>query len=164
MYTLANDSALEPLGQPAVAGQVAIKTSTQAVPGAIGEPVRANFGGQIELLGYDAVLQGETLGVVLHWRSIQLPTANYTVFVHLVDANGLAVAQHDGQPQGGAYPTSVWSTNEVVQDEHALLLPPDLPDGDYYVRVGLYLLETGERLHVEGDGNSLELGPFSMKE
>jgi len=164
MYTLASDGALVPLGQPAVAGQVAIKASTQAEPGPISEPVRANFGDQVELLGYDAVLQGRTLGVVLHWHSIQPPTADYTVFVHLVDANGQTVAQHDGQPQGGAYPTSVWDTNEVVQDEHALLLPPDLPDGDYYLRVGLYLLETGERLQVEGGGDSLELGPLDAKE
>ncbi|GAG96271.1 unnamed protein product, partial [marine sediment metagenome] len=147
-----------------VAGQVAIKTSTQAEPGPSSEPVGANFGDQVELLGYDAVLQGGTLGVVLHWRSIQPPTADYSVFLHLVDANGQAVAQDDGQPQGGAYPTSVWDTNEVVQDEHDLLLPPYLPHGDYYLRVGLYLLETGERLQLEGDGDSLEIGPLSVKE
>ena len=164
MYSLSNDGALEPLGQPVIAGQVAIKTSTQTEPGPISEPANASFGDQIELMGYDAVVQEGMLGVVLHWRGIEPPRADYTVFVHLVDANGQVVAQHDGQPQDGAYPSSVWDTNEVVRDEHVLLLPSDLPDGDYFLRVGLYLLETGARLPVDGDSDSLELGPLNVKE
>ncbi len=164
MYSLSNDGVLEPLGQPAVVGQVAITTNTQTEPGPISEPASARFDGQIELLGYDAVVQEGMLGVVLYWRGIEPPTADYTVFVHLVDANGQVVAQHDGQPQGGAYPSSVWDTDEVVRDEHVLLLPSDLSDGDYFLRVGLYLLESGERLPVDGDGDSLELGPLNLKE
>jgi hypothetical protein len=75
----------------------------------------------------------------------------------LLDANGGAVAQHDGRPKGGGYPFSVCDAGEVVVDEHPLTLPAGFPAGDYRLRVGLYRLETGERLPVEGNGDSVEL-------
>ena len=164
MYTLTSDGDLVPLAEPVRAGQVAIKASTQTGPGPIGTPISASFDEQIELLGYDAGVQEGALEVVLHWRSIQPATTDYTVFLHVVDASGQVVAQHDSQPQGGAYPTSVWNADEVIRTEHTLLLPPDLPEGDYHLRVGLYLLDTGRRLSVEGDGDSIELGPINPKE
>jgi hypothetical protein len=162
MYALSGDGTLEPLGEPVVAGLVAVKTGVQTEPGDIRHPAGANFGDQIELLGYDAAAGEGTLAVTLHWRSVQPAAANYTVFVHLLDASGQTVAQHDGQPQGGAYPTSVWDVGEVVVDEHVLPLPPGLLPGDYRLRVGLYLVETGERLPVEGGGDSVELGPVAL--
>jgi len=79
------------------------------------------------------------------------------VFIHLLDATGQIVAQHDGQPRNGAYPTSVWDAGEVVADEHVLDLPADLPTGAYRLRVGWYLPGTGDRLPVAGDGDSVEL-------
>jgi len=79
------------------------------------------------------------------------------VFVHLLDAEGRIVAQHDSQPQDGAYPTSVWDAGEVVADEHVLDLPVDLPAGHYRLRVGWYLPGSGDRLPVVGDGDSVEL-------
>jgi hypothetical protein len=164
MYAPSGDGTLEPLGEPVHAGQVAVKTSVETESGPISHPVRASLAGQIELLGYDITAGEGGLIVTLHWRSIQPATDDYTVFVHLLDGSGQVVAQHDGQPQGGAYPTSVWDTGEIVLDEHALVLPPDLAQGDYLLRVGLYRLETGRRLPVDGDGDSLELGPIDMEE
>jgi hypothetical protein len=50
----------------------------------------------------------------------------------------------------------------VVDDDHRLALPVDLPNGDYQVVVGLYSVESGERLPVLDSernlaGNSLPL-------
>jgi hypothetical protein len=164
MYTLSDDGALAPLGEPVVVGQVAVEASVETEPGDISHPATASFAGQIELLGYDAVPRNDALAVTLHWRSIEPPPVDYTVFLHLLDANGQIVAQHDSQPQAGAYPTSVWEAGQVVRDEHVLALPPDLPPGAYDLRVGLYLLKTGERLRVQGGGDNFELGPITVEE
>lgn len=157
------EGGLELLDGPVSVGRVAVKTGVPAGPGEIGQPVGVNFGDQIELLGYDTETWEDTLTVTLHWRALRPPVADYTVFVHLLDAGGETIAQHDGQPVSGAYPTSVWDEGEAVADEHSLSLPPDPSPGDYWLRVGLYLLETGQRLPVVGDGDSIELGPIVLE-
>jgi hypothetical protein len=162
MYALTDDGTLQPLGEPAVIGQVGVKTEVPTEPGDVGQPVGASFGGQIELLGYAALPREEGLALTLYWRGLQPVDADYTVFVHLLDGAEQVIAQHDDQPQGGAYPTSVWDPGEVVVDEHLLLLPVDLPAGPYPLRVGLYLLGSGQRLPVEGGADSVDLGPIEL--
>ena len=130
-------------------------------------PVYTRFEDQIELLGFATELQDGGLAVTLHWQALESTEANLTVFVHLLDAYGESVAQHDGRPQGGAYPTSVWDTGERVIDGHPLRLPPEaLPPGEpggYRLQVGLYSLESGERLPVDG-GDSVDLGLIALGE
>ncbi len=164
LYALAADGSLLPLGEAAVAGQVAVKDRIQTEPGVIGHPATANFDGQIELLGYDTARQPGKLSVTLHWRALLPPAQDYAVFVHLLDAEGGIVAQHDGQPQNGAYPTSVWDTGEVIADEHVLDLPADLPAGGYRLRVGWYLPATGDRLPVAGGDNSTKFYELEVVE
>ncbi|MCK4472175.1 MAG: hypothetical protein KAW49_10360, partial [Anaerolineae bacterium] len=55
-------------------------------------------------------------------------------------------AQDDSQPQHDTYPTSFWDVSEIVADHHIILVPSDLPLGEHPLLVGMYLLETGERL------------------
>ena len=164
MYTLSTEEGLQPLGEPVTLGEVGVKTGISTEPASVAHPTEANFDNQIALLGYDAEVQGETLWVKLHWRSLQPTGADYTIFVHLIDGTGQTLSQHDAQPQDGAYPTSVWDAGEVVVDDHPLPLPPEPSAGDYWLDVGLYLLQTGERLPVEGGGDSVELGPVTLGE
>jgi hypothetical protein len=53
----------------------------------------------------------------------------------------------DAQPVGGNYPTSAWKPGEVIEDVH------QLPDGtDLNIpraSIGLYRLDTGERLPID---------------
>jgi LysM repeat protein len=48
------------------------------------------------------------------------------------------VASHDAAPANGMRPTTRWQIGEPVTDAHALLLPPNLPEGDYWLVAGLY--------------------------
>lgn len=109
-------------------------------------PLVASFGGQITLLGYDPPSAGGE-GLTLYWRAEGSPAADYTVFVHLLDPRGQVVAQADGPPVGGAYPSSLWEAGEIIIDRHSL---PALPSGQYTVLVGLYRTDTGERLPATG--------------
>ncbi|MBC7263246.1 MAG: glycosyltransferase family 39 protein [Chloroflexi bacterium] len=118
------------------------------------------LGDSIALVGYDldrtVARAGETVPLTLYWRCLRPLEKDYTVFTHIEDDNGEVWGQHDSQPLGGEYPTSLWSPDEVVRDEYVIPLQSDAPAGIYYLRVGMYLLETGERLDITGaDGSSL---------
>ena len=59
-------------------------------------------------------------------------------------------------PEGGFYPTSAWEPGEIVLDKHSVELAADARQGDYQFVVGLYRLDTGERLPVLGpDGEPM---------
>ena len=83
---------------------------------------------------------------------------DYTVFVHLLGPDGTSVAQFDSQPQAGRYPTRWWDAGEIIADEHLLTLPAPAGSAGYSLQIGLYALETGQRLRLaQSDGDSVEL-------
>lgn len=92
----------------------------------------------------------------LYWRAEGKPMEDYTVFTHLVGTmynpktQGPLWGQHDGQPAGGSWPTTAWHKGDVIVDRHLLVLDPQAPDGEYRIEVGMYRLDTGERLPVFG--------------
>jgi hypothetical protein len=51
-------------------------------------------------------------------------------------------------------------------DTHLILLPKELPPGEYRLHVGLYLLQTGERLDVidaEPPASAVILSPIHIR-
>lgn len=62
----------------------------------------------------------------------------------------------DGQPVIGDYPTDWWAAGEVIVDDHSLVLPPDMPGGNYHFAVGLYRLSDGVRLPVTDTAGNLQ--------
>jgi predicted membrane-bound mannosyltransferase len=127
-----------------------------------------NLGGLVRLAGVDPrlpeqVTVGSTLPLTLTWEVLADVEADYTVFVHLAGPDGQPVAQADGQPLGGTYPTSFWDVGERLADPHLLEVPSDIPPGDYELLVGLYLVSSGDRLPLLGPdgqvlGDSISLG------
>jgi hypothetical protein len=115
-------------------------------------PLDADFDGQIRLLGYTLTCDWDafTCNLKLYWQPMADVDVDYTVFAHFVGQDGRIAGQHDGMPERGFYPTSAWEPGEVVMDEHPIDIAADVLSGDYQLRVGLYRLETGERLPVLG--------------
>lgn len=113
-------------------------------------PAEVSFGGRVRCLGHDLVLDsvaaGQSFDVVLYWQAQRQMRENYKVFVHLVDEKGGIIAQHDGVPMGGEYPTTLWASYEIVRDVHTLSVPDSAVVGDYRLLVGLYEARTGRRL------------------
>jgi hypothetical protein len=79
---------------------------------------------------------GDTLQIGLHWQAAQKPTANYSVFVQLLDGASQVKAQRDHWPGDGLFPTGTLNSGQVVVDN--LALPLDVPPGQYRLIAGLY--------------------------
>lgn len=105
------------------------------------------FGGSIRLIGY-RIEEGTTPRIVLCWQVIKPTPIDYTVFVHLPGGaiNG------DGQPVGGNYPTSVWQAGQEIEDVHPLPAGNELKIPD--AAIGLYRLDTGARLPIDGTNST----------
>jgi 4-amino-4-deoxy-L-arabinose transferase-like glycosyltransferase len=152
---------------------------------AISHPMQVNLGTQILFLGYDIGVDAgcrmqdtqdtkeARLGLVildpgscivhltLYWQAARKVDQRYTVFTHLLGqahnpaTGGPVWAQHDSEPLNGGYPTSQWLVGQVIMDRHELQIDPAAPPGEYQLEVGLYLLATGERLPVRGEGGEM---------
>ena len=72
------------------------------------------------------------------WQAEGASDVPYAVSVQLLDESGALRAQHDGQPGGGAFPTTGWVQGEVLADTHQLDLPADLAPGSYRLIVRMY--------------------------
>jgi hypothetical protein len=110
-------------------------------------------GVMIDLAGIDADYGEDALNLTLYWSAENMLPEDLTHFVHLEDADGAIVAQHDGMPRHNSYPTSQWVAGEIVADSLRIDLSP-LEAGDYTLYVGLYHLQNGlaARLPVADDG------------
>ncbi|MCL5946803.1 MAG: hypothetical protein M1298_02120, partial [Chloroflexi bacterium] len=147
----------QPEPQPVVA-RLVVRSSGGQTPLPAPLPLRANvtFGQTIRLLSAavpDHVEAGKSLDITLQWQAVRNPTADYTVFLHALDASGRLVFQLDARPQSGKLPTNDWVADEVVADHLAVPVPPSTAPGTYQIVVGLYQLQTGQRLLL-GDGRS----------
>jgi len=124
-----------------------------------------NFGGVIELLGYDLPVTstqypisnnlkpGDSLTVTLYWQSLAKMNQDYTVFVHLVDENDLILAQRNTFPGLGSFPTTLWQVGDAIADTYTLALPETTyTPSSAQLEVGLFDFATGERLAVYGAG------------
>lgn len=100
---------------------------------------------------------GETQPVTLRWYAAEAVPVDYTVFIHLRDGDGRLIAQADGPPLDGWYPTSWWTAGEWVTDEHDFTLPSETRPGEYQIVVGLYDAVTGERLGEERSLGTVEV-------
>jgi 4-amino-4-deoxy-L-arabinose transferase-like glycosyltransferase len=115
-----------------------------------------NFGDVIAFVGHDrsaeAVGAGETLEVVLYWHLLHRPERHYSIFAHLLDAQGQIVGEYDRN----AYPTSSWeSGGEMLLSYFPLRVKEGTPPGEYQLEIGVYHQPTGERLPVYDENGEM---------
>jgi hypothetical protein len=133
-----------------------------------------NLGNVARLVGCDPpqplhTAAGATLPLTLTWEALGAFEEDYTVFIHVVGADKQPLAQADSQPVGGDYPTTFWDIGQRLADPYRLVIPFDLPPGEYGLLVGMYLFSTGERLPLLGAdgqilGDSISLGTVLVTE
>jgi hypothetical protein len=130
----------------------------QAQPGEVPNPIAIDFGGEMELVGYDldrrALQRPEstegqpggattnatesTTTLTLYWRGQRPMATNYSISTQLVDANGVKAAQKDAWPFDGRSPTSLWEPGVVVKEPRELTIFDGTPPGVYDVYVAVY--------------------------
>ena len=98
----------------------------------ITQPAKADFDGHARLVGVRQVSGRE---LVLFWQALAEMEADYTISVHLLDADGETLVNADHRP---SRPTREWQPGQIIPDRVRWALPPDLPAGDYWIAVGLY--------------------------
>jgi 4-amino-4-deoxy-L-arabinose transferase-like glycosyltransferase len=132
--------------------RLVVYTSARQAPAEPSVPSSYRLGEDIVLDGYALLTPeptpGDAVQVTLFWRAERALAERLKVFVHLVDAHGHIVGQHDGEPAGGSQPTDSWAPGEMVRDNHGILVQPGTPPGPLTLRVGLYDPVTSARLPV----------------
>lgn len=109
------------------------------------------------LLGYDLETDaaGGVIRLTLYWQPAGATDIRYSVFVHLLTADGMLLAQSDAEPASGALPTTAWLAGEFVTDTHILSLPTTPPAPPARLIVGLYDPATGRRLPFLGPDGAI---------
>jgi hypothetical protein len=135
----------------------------------------ADFNAQIALVGAQAigpsgsigvkdkteliVKPGESIQIWLRWIAEQQVDESYTVFVHLINGGNQLFAQQDYTPLGGAFPTQLWIpkwvAGQMINDPYTIVLPNDLPPGEYLIEAGMYGMTSGRRATIIGQDGSL---------
>jgi hypothetical protein len=118
-------------------------------------PLDAQLGITARVVGYsltgDPARAGDTVALTVIWEPVASSERPLTVFVHLYDPALGSLAQFDGQPLGGAYPTTRWVFGRQFADTYALTVPAGLPAGTRpVIGLGLYDVESLEREAASG--------------
>ncbi|MBN1641186.1 MAG: CotH kinase family protein [Anaerolineae bacterium] len=129
--------------------------------------VHYTLGPSLRLAGYELrtpeLGAGESVELVLYWQALAKLGRDYTVFVHLLDEWGQIAGQWDAMPRENAYPTTAWPVGELVDDPRRVPLSPDAGPGSYRIALGMYDLETRDRLPVTGpDGQPVAGGAIEL--
>lgn len=139
----------EALGVEAILGEVEVVPPTrqppiEALP--IQHRRQADFEGGMRLLGYSLgegpQPAGQEVEVTLFWQALA-EMEDHNLSLRLEDEGGKTWAQEEEVP---VYPTSQWPPGSLLRDPHRLLLPANLPPGNYRLLLGLYRLEDGKPL------------------
>lgn len=119
----------------------------------------------IKLLGYKLTHEEDRLILYLYWQAERRVSRDLHVFVHLVNAQGNIIAQADGPPVKGFYPSSKWLPKQIIEDVREIPVP--CGTSPKMILVGLYDLTTLQRVPVfrengvrwENDSIQIELLP-----
>jgi hypothetical protein len=108
--------------------------------------------------------QGETIPITLFWQAVDDPGPDLRIFVQVLDAAGAVRAASDVPPVNGAFPTGLWRQGDLVRDPHEVMLPADLPAGEYRLVAGIYDPASGERLAIASEGGAVQVDTLLVAE
>jgi hypothetical protein len=135
--------------------------------------IETDFGTHIEtpsmrLLGYtlDSMIAhpGGDVVVTLYWQALRTMERDWSVFLHLIDQDGIIIAQRDTYPGLGLLPTSRMKQGQTVADRYVIPIPStSYAPTTLQLVVGLYDFRAKERLLTVGGSDSTELGILAME-
>jgi mannosyltransferase len=164
------ENCCEKLSDDVVAGLRVQTFDTPSGSLAARQPYLVDFADGITLSGYrlfnSEIAPGQAAHLTLFWTAREPPAQAYTVFIHVLAADGFDLLDADGPPVNNRRPTNGWQTAETIIDPHQIAIPADFSPGDYLLEIGLYVRATGVRLPVvagsEQEANAVRL-PVMLK-
>ncbi len=135
----------------------------------ITQPINVTFDGKAELLGAEIdrtdAQPGDPIRVTLYWRALAPMDQSYVEFVHLIDREGIIVAQRDTWPGRGMYPTVVWQPGKLFADTMSI----NVPDGAYapndaVIQVGLYDAQDQRLTAIDAAGQSIDQNAVTLSQ
>ena len=129
-------------------------------------PQAVLFGDDIQLIG-EAVHSNHFWGnnrilVEFIWQARQPIDHDWLIYIHLINGETGELVQTWDQPvaltEYGYYSTHFWEPEEHIRDSRFLQLQDqaNIPNGEqYFVRIGFYDLQSGERLPVTINGEEV---------
>lgn len=134
------------------------------------EPLDISVGGAVRILDYHmspgTLRPGGELDVTVTWQVIKPTAVPYLVFIHLINPDGVLIAQRDTYTGLGNYPSNWWRPGHIFTETYRLFLPETAyaPD-EATVYVGLYNSEAG-RLPIAYTGTpdaALPIGEVAIE-
>jgi hypothetical protein len=113
--------------------------TTEPLPKSSSLPVD-RLGDAITLQAAQGKASCKQLNIELAWQAMRALDVDYTAFVHVIESDKL-VAQSDGQPGDGFYPTSWWQPSDWIADTRTIRLSAPFNPIRQRVTVGMYLLD-----------------------
>jgi 4-amino-4-deoxy-L-arabinose transferase-like glycosyltransferase len=125
--------------------------------------VLASFAGGMQLLGVDlpegaALSPGDRLPLTLYFQATQPITDNYTLFLHLADAENNLLYQFDGVPDRGRHPTRQWQPGVAFADQRRLTVSEVATDTLATLSLGFYHYDDPDARQSVVDANGTPLG------
>jgi len=119
------------------------------------EPVsEVHFAGGLSLVGLGLsetyLAPSQKLDVALRWRARALIEGDYSLFAHLLDQDQNRLTQHDELLVGSSHqPSSLWVPGDESDVRFLMTIPANAPAGDFDLVVGVYEVESADRLWLE---------------
>lgn len=140
---------------------------TQAELASIPHRLDADFGGELKLLGYDlrtdSAKPGESVQLTLYWQAQIAMDRNWSIFVHVVDEQGVIVAQRDRYPGQGLLATTFLKPGQTWADDYVIPIPAGtFAPASLSLAVGVYDLRDGARLALTTGGEAVTLGAIAL--
>ncbi len=140
-----------------ILGPIHVRKPTQPAPTSalhIQHALARQWQSGLTMLGYtlerERLPSDDFLRVALFWRADAEILPALAMRMRLLDAQQNEISSQHGAPSNDRYATTQWSAGELVRDNRALWIPPNLPNGDYRLQ-----------LQVDGDGEWIDLGVVS---
>ncbi len=162
--------------QPTATSEPTVAPTATAIPNPAVEGIQ--FGNELVLANTEIVPMPDGLSVALDWFVAVQPEQDYTIFFHLLDAQGELVAQLDPflvtlrDANSPSQFTSDWAASETIRQIYSPRLPASetIDNGQYDLVVGLYDVRSGERLPITAvdesllfdDGTAVYLGNWAF--
>jgi hypothetical protein len=107
---------------------------------------------------------GDAVPIEIYFRIEGPNESNLRWFVQMLTSDGFPVALLDTGPDDGYTPFSALPSQEILIERAGLMLPVDLPSGDYLIIAGLYNPESEnlERLRAPNGADFVRLGILTV--